>query len=42
MKVVYLALAFAALGMALPANQRESDNLAIRKPDSISDMWFIL
>ena len=38
MKVVYLALAFAALGMALPANQRENGNLAIGKSDSISDV----
>jgi hypothetical protein len=44
MKVVYLALAFAALGMALPANnQRENGNLAIGKSDSISAvMWSIL
>jgi hypothetical protein len=28
MKAVYLALAFAALSMALPANERKSENLA--------------
>ena len=42
MKVIYLALAFAALGMALPANERKSENLATRKSDPISRVWLIL